>query len=186
MPAGRPAAVRRSAQAAPRISLLERNNADISPKIAAARDAALRTFVSEVQRQHGYWWPPGPVDRRSPARPWPECWEQHEGLVAALRMLKSWHDALEDGEADGGYREARDWLQYLRDDIGGLTRVISGRTCRYGHVDPATEEPVRGPEIQAPPPLPGQAPPPPPPPTPVHPGWTAFLGNDVTAADLLA
>jgi hypothetical protein len=185
MPGGRPAAARASPQAAPRISLLERDDPDISPKIAAARDAVLRTFVGLIHRQHIYWWPDGPVDRRSSARPWPECWEQHEGFVAALRMLKSWHDALEDGEADGGYREARDWLQYLRDDIGGMVRVISGRTCRYGHVDPATEEPDRGPEKQAAPPLPGQAPPPAPRPAPVHPGWTAFLSEEVTAADLL-
>jgi hypothetical protein len=186
MPGGRPAAVRGSAQAAPHISLLERDDLTISPKIAAARDAALRTFVERIRRQYACWWPGGPVDRRSPARPWPECWEQHEGFVAALRLLKSWHDALEDGDADGGYREARDWLHYLRDDIGGMVRVISGRTCRYGHVDPATEEHDPVPEMQAAPPLPGQAPAPTPPAAPVHPGWTAFLCEEVTAADLLA
>ena len=140
----------------------------MSPELATAEFDQLCAFVSQVREEYGFWWPAGRPSKGSTAQPWPGCWDRHAGLVSALRMLQSWHHALETGQADGGHREVRDCLQYLRDDIGGMVRVISGRTCRYRHVDVTAEPRPLDREPLGAPPLPGQSPagPPPQPPAP--------------------
>jgi hypothetical protein len=142
-----------------RFSLLSsRRDLWISPELAAAEWDQLRAFVAEIREEYGFWWPVGArPSKGSTAWPWPECWDQHAGFVSALRLLQSWDQELATGQAEGGPREGRDCLLYLRDDIGGMVRVISGRTCRYGHVDVTAEPGGRERESQGAPPLPGQS-----------------------------
>jgi hypothetical protein len=114
--------------------------------------AMLRAFYAHL-------WPSNTSVKgsRSPARPWPSCWAQHPGLVADLRMLKSWADALAGGEVKGdAHAASADWRRYVHTLLVDDLRAISGRTCRHGHVDPSQEPPARGPEVRGAPPLPGQ------------------------------
>jgi hypothetical protein len=161
----------------PRIRLLSRVDTGITPQIAHARAEVLRAFVAQLCGEFAHLWPqpgtvaPGPVERRTNLQPWPVCWELHPGFVAVLWLLKEWHDALEDGKAEGGYREAADWLQFLRTEVVTLVRDISGRICRGGHVDPARTPPPPPQKEIVRPPLPGEALVVKPPRAPVPTGW---------------
>lgn len=131
------------------IALLLWPEPDVAPAIAEARDAMLRAWVAMVRDQYAHLWPaPGVLVGRDLSRPpWPDCWERHAGFVAVLRFLKWWADAIEAGEAPGGYREARDWLVFLRHGLAPTVHDISGRTCRHGHLDPGE---ARGPQVTRP------------------------------------
>jgi hypothetical protein len=140
----------------PRIPLLE--PVGLSPEQVEARNAGVRAMVAAIREQYAHNWPATGVGRaRARALPWPECWEDHPGFVAELRMLKTWHDAIEAGEAEGGHREARDWLTYLRTDIASDAREIM-RLCRYGHIDIAAPRTPPQPVAPGPPSLPWQEP----------------------------
>jgi hypothetical protein len=147
----------------------------------AAVDAILRDFVRRLVRQYAHLWPARlAVGVRSATRPWPlECWEHHPGLVAILNMLMHWHDDLAAGRAKGGWIEAHEWLQCLRNEIAVSAHTIS-ETCCNGHVADL-ELPRPEPEREAPvaPPLPGQDVPvrPAPQRTPQPDPWTAWMGT---------
>jgi hypothetical protein len=160
----------------PRITLVTADG-DFAPV-----DAALRDFVLRLVRQYADLWPAVvAAGVRAPTRPWPECWEEHPGLVARLRELKRNHDQIVKGATKGDPSIAvYNWFNHLRNEVAVTAHAISGNICRTAHVpEPGIARPK--PERQAPvaPPLPGQDVPvraptgKPPQPDP----WAPFMGT---------
>jgi hypothetical protein len=92
--------------------------------------------------------PRGPAGSYSRRYAWPECWQDHAGLVTELHTLKSWTEALETGNLTGaaayggGYDE---WIRHVREVTAPMVQEI-GRVCMAGdfasHVDMSV--PLRG------------------------------------------
>lgn len=137
----------------PRITLVL-NDDDLAPV-----DALLRDWVLRLLRQYGDHWPATvSAGVRSPAHPWPQCWEEHPGFVARLRALKRHHDAMATGTAEGDpFLAVYNWFGFLRNEIAVAAERISGEICRSAHVpDPALVRPEPAREAPVAPPLPGQ------------------------------
>jgi hypothetical protein len=136
------------------ISILEQRTTGLTEAVDQARAEDLRRFVREVARQHAHQWPEPTAGTRY-ATGWPACWEQHEGLVAVLRGLKQWHEALERGEAVGPGDIAA-IMSFVRQEVGTSVREIV-RICRQVHRDPSIGMPeVETETVNTQPPLPGQ------------------------------
>jgi hypothetical protein len=139
-----------------RLDLFSGDPAGSSPDAADARRRALRDFVERLRTTYSHLWPAN-ANARSFAKPWPDCWEEHTGLVADLQYLKDWAAALAAGDIEGDAYGARDsWRRYVHTLLVDDIRAISGRTCRYGHVDPTKRAAESAPDIPSAPPLPGQ------------------------------
>jgi hypothetical protein len=155
------------------ISVLEQRPTGLSESVAQARSEDLRRFVGELARQYAHQWPEPTAGTRY-ATGWPACWEQHDGLVAMLRGLKQWHEALERGEAMGP-GDIAPITSFIHNEIGSAVREVV-RICRQVHRDPSLGIPeVEAETVNTQPPLPGQPPPAERPPARPPSHWSAGL-----------